>query len=116
MSASGQRRAFSDVAGLGAIGSALRLQRRGCGFESRRLHVVSPRLPRYISLSDAAQVLAVSEKTIRRFIASGELPGYTLGKRGPGSGRPIRMRLEDVEALLRRIPTAGDDRPGQRPP
>jgi excisionase family DNA binding protein len=77
--------------------------------------VGSPRLPRYISLSDAAQVLVASEKTIRRFIASGELPGYTLGRRGPGSGRPIRARLGDVEALLRRIPTAGDDRPGQTP-
>ncbi|WP_457208922.1 helix-turn-helix domain-containing protein [Nocardioides sp. P5_C9_2] len=71
-------------------------------------------LPRYISLSEAAQVLAVSEKTVRRLIAGGELPGYTLGKRGAGSGRPIRLRLEDVEAVLRRIPTAGDDRPGQR--
>lgn len=96
---------------LGATGSALRLQRRGCGLESRRVHVVSPKLPTYISLADAAQVLSVSKKTIRRFIANGELSGYTLGKRGPGSGRPIRLRLEDVEALLRRIPTAGDDRP-----
>ena len=73
--------------------------------------MVSPQLPKYISLRAAAQVLSVSEKTIRRFIASGELPGYTLGKRGAGSGRPIRLRLEDVEALLRRIPTAADDRP-----
>lgn len=72
--------------------------------------MVSLRLPRYISLSGAAQVLAVSEKTIRRFIASGELSGYTPGGRGPGSGRPIGVRLEDVEAL-RRIPTEGDDRP-----
>lgn len=72
--------------------------------------MVSPKLPKYISLADAAEMLSVSEKTIRRFIARGELPGYTLGKRGPGSGRPIRLRLEDVEALLRRIPTAADDR------
>lgn len=73
--------------------------------------MVSPDLPRYISLQAAAQVLSVSEKTVRRFIASGELQGYTLGKRAAGSGRPIRLRLEDVEALLRRIPTAGGDRP-----
>lgn len=73
--------------------------------------MVSSNLPTYISLADAAQVLSVSPKTIRRFIASGELTGYTLGKRGAGSGRPIRLRLEDVEGLLRRIPTAGDDRP-----
>lgn len=57
-------------------------------------------------------MLSVSPKTVRRFIASGELPGYTLGKRGPGGGaRPVRLRLADVEALLHRIPTAGDDRP-----
>jgi excisionase family DNA binding protein len=72
--------------------------------------MLAPDLPRYISLQAAAQVLSVSEKTVRRFIASGELPGHTLGKRVAGSGRPIRLRLEDVEALLRRIPTAGDDR------
>jgi excisionase family DNA binding protein len=70
------------------------------------------KVPRYISLQEAAEVLSVSPKSIRRFIASGELPGYTLGKRGPGGGaRPVRVRLADVEALLHRIPTAGDDRP-----
>ncbi|QSR33381.1 DNA-binding protein [Nocardioides sp. S5] len=75
--------------------------------------MVSPDLPRNISLQAAAQVLSVSEKTARRFIASGELPGYGLGKRGAGSGRPIRLRLEDAEAQLRRIPTAGDDPPAK---
>lgn len=69
------------------------------------------RLPRYISLQDAAHILSVSPKTIRRFIASGELPGYTVGRRRAEGGRPVRVRLEDVEALLHRIPTAGDDRP-----
>ena len=67
-------------------------------------------LPSYISLKEAAKILSVSEKTIRRHIARGELPAYTLGKRVTGSGRTIRVRLEDVEALLHRIPTAGDDR------
>lgn len=71
-----------------------------------------PDLPRYITLQEAAEILSVSPKSIRRYIASGQLPAYQLGRRGPGGGaRPIRLRLEDVEALLRRIPTAGDDRP-----
>jgi excisionase family DNA binding protein len=66
---------------------------------------------RYVSLQQAAEMLAVSSKTVRRFIARGELPAYTLGERGAGNGRPIRIRIDDLEALLHRIPTAGDDRP-----
>lgn len=66
---------------------------------------------RYVSLQEAAEMLAVSAKTVRRFIARGELPAYTLGKRGAGSGRPIRIRVDDLATLLHRIPTAGDDRP-----
>ena len=66
---------------------------------------------RYVSLQEAAEMLAVSVKTVRRFIARGELPAYTLGKRGAGSGRPIRIRVDDLATLLHRIPTAGDDRP-----
>lgn len=66
-------------------------------------------LPRYVTIKEAAKVLSVSEKTIRRHIASGELPAFTIGG-PPRRGRPIRIRLEDVEAMLRRIPTAGDDR------
>ena len=65
---------------------------------------------RYVSLQEAAEMLAVSAKTVRRFIAKGELPAYTLGKRGAGSGRPIRIRVDDLATLLHRIPTSGDDR------
>lgn len=70
-----------------------------------------PDLPRYITLQEAAEVLSISPKTVRRYIARGELPAYSLGRRRAEGGRPVRLRLEDVEALLRRIPTAGDDRP-----
>lgn len=66
---------------------------------------------RYLSLQEAADMLAVSAKTVRRFIAKGELPAYTLGKRGAGRGRPIRIRVDDLATLLHRIPTAGEDRP-----
>lgn len=66
---------------------------------------------RYVSLKEAAEMLGVSAKTIRRYLASGELPAYTLGKRRAGSGRPMRIRVDDLAALLHRIPTASDDRP-----
>lgn len=68
-----------------------------------------PRLPKYISLNEAAEILSISPKTVRRLIARGEIPAYTLGRRTlSGSGRPIRMKLEDVEAVLRRIPSTGN--------
>jgi excisionase family DNA binding protein len=66
---------------------------------------------RYVSLQEAAEMLSVSAKTVRRFIARGGLPAYTLGKSRAGSGRPIRIREDDLVALLHRIPTTGDDRP-----
>jgi excisionase family DNA binding protein len=42
----------------------------------------------------------VSEKTLRRYIAQGKLTGYRLGP------RLIRVDLDEVETLLRPIPTA----------
>ena len=62
-----------------------------------------------VNLKKAAEVMSVSEKTIRRLIARGELPAYTIGG-PPRRGRLIRIRVEDLEALLHRIPTAADDR------
>lgn len=57
-------------------------------------------LPVYLSLEEAAQVMSLSVKTIRRRIADGTIPAYQCGR------RPIRIRLEDLEAALRRIPSA----------
>lgn len=65
-------------------------------------------LPRYVTIKEAAGILSVSEKTIRRRISSGDLPAYMIG--GPRRRRrPIRIRLEDLEAMLHRIPTAWGD-------
>lgn len=58
-------------------------------------------LPVYISLAQAAEAMAVSVKTIRRWIAAGTLPAYRCGKRA------IRIRLDDLHASARPIPTAG---------
>ena len=58
-------------------------------------------LPVYLSLEEAAEVMSLSVKTIRRRIADGTIPAYQCGR------RPIRIRLDDLEAALRRIPSAG---------
>lgn len=58
-------------------------------------------LPTYLSLEQAAQITEQSVKTIRRRIADGTLPAYRFG------GRSIRIKLEDLEAAARLIPTVG---------
>lgn len=57
----------------------------------------------YVSMRTLADDLEVSERTVRRWIADGLLPAYRL----PGE-RTLRVQMEDVEDLLRRIPTTGD--------
>jgi excisionase family DNA binding protein len=58
------------------------------------------KLPVYLSLEEAAACMSLSVKTIRRRIADGTIPAYQCGR------RPIRIRLDDLEAALRRIPTS----------
>lgn len=58
---------------------------------------------RYISIGDAAEYLSVTDRTIRNFIALGELTGYRIGTRA------IRVDLREVEALLTPIPTVEGD-------
>lgn len=53
------------------------------------------------SIQNAADYLGVSTKTIRRQIARGELTGYRAGP------RLIRVDLNELDAMLRPIPTAG---------
>jgi excisionase family DNA binding protein len=60
-------------------------------------------LPVYLSLEQAAEVLCVSTETIRRRISDGTIPAYQCGR------RPIRIRSEDMEPALRRIPSARCD-------
>lgn len=54
-----------------------------------------------VPLDVAAARHSISTRTLRRMIAAGQLPAYRLGT------RTLRVRLEDVDALLRPIPTAG---------
>jgi excisionase family DNA binding protein len=57
-------------------------------------------LPVYLSLEEAAEIMSLSTKTIRRRISDGTIPAYQCGR------RPIRIRLDELEAALRRIPSA----------
>jgi excisionase family DNA binding protein len=54
-----------------------------------------------ISINQAADRLGVNPKTIRRLISSGRLTAYRVGN------RLVRVDLDDVDGLLREIPTAG---------
>lgn len=57
-------------------------------------------LPVYVSLDEAAEIMSLSSRTIRRRISDGTIPAYQCGR------RPIRIRLDELEAALRRIPSA----------
>jgi len=55
--------------------------------------------PTYLSLEQAAEMLSLSTRTVRRRIADGTIPAYRCG-------RVIRVRAEDLEHALHRIPAA----------
>lgn len=55
----------------------------------------------FISLAQAADILGISVHTLRRRIAAGELPAFRTGR------RIIRVRVADLERILRRVPSAG---------
>lgn len=54
----------------------------------------------FVSLSAAADMLSISVHTLRRRIAAGELPAFRTGR------RIIRVRVSDLESMLRRVPSA----------
>lgn len=53
------------------------------------------------SIADGADYYQVSTRTIRRYVAQGLLPAYRIGP------RLVRIDLDDLDRLARRIPTAG---------
>lgn len=59
---------------------------------------------RLASIPEAAEYAAVCTKTIRRRISDGTLTGYRFGP------RVIRVDVDELDALLRPIPSAGGDR------
>jgi excisionase family DNA binding protein len=53
---------------------------------------------RYITIADAADYLQISDRTVRRLIADGELTGYRMGR----SRRLIRVDLNEIDDELMR--------------
>lgn len=53
----------------------------------------------YITQREAAEILGVTDRTVRNMIADKRLTGYRLGR------RVIRLRLDEVEAAMK--PMAG---------
>lgn len=51
----------------------------------------------YVTQQEAADILGVTDRTVRRMIAEKRLTGYRLGR------RLVRLRLDEVEAAMRPI-------------
>ena len=49
---------------------------------------------RLVSLAEAAEILSVSTKTVRRYIAAGDLDAVRLGR------RTIRIKAESLDRLI----------------
>ena len=56
--------------------------------------------PQWLTLGQAADILGVCTKTVRRRIAAGDLPAYKIGRRA------IRIKTTDLDRISRRIPAA----------
>lgn len=63
---------------------------------------------RYVTVGTAADYLSVTERTVRNFIARGDLTGYRVGTRA------IRLDVRELDALLTPIPTVGPRGGGRR--
>lgn len=64
---------------------------------ARRAGQPTPADKHWMTLQEAAVYIAASVKTVRRRIASGELPAYVCGKRG------LRVLREDLDSLMRPV-------------
>ena len=49
---------------------------------------------RLVSLTEAAEILAVSTKTVRRYIAAGDIDAVRLGR------RTIRVKTDSLDRLI----------------
>lgn len=56
---------------------------------------------KWISQAEAAEYLGVTDRTIRLYIAQGQLPAYRINR------RLIRISQADLDNMLRPIPAAG---------
>ncbi|MDR0285235.1 MAG: helix-turn-helix domain-containing protein [Propionibacteriaceae bacterium] len=58
--------------------------------------------PNWFTLKDAARHTGTSTDTLRRRINDGQLPAYYVGK-----SRMVRVKRDDVDALMRPVVTVG---------
>jgi len=76
----------------------VRLSEAGCSMSSMtRTERLESSRKVYITQQEAADILGVTDRTIRKMIASKRLQGYRFG------ARMIRLRLDEVEAALKPI-------------
>lgn len=60
---------------------------------------------RLVSLTDAADILSVSTKTVRRYIADGHLDAVRLGR------KTLRIKVDSIERFIDARPVGSFDRP-----
>lgn len=60
----------------------------------------TPPAQKYVTLKDSAEYLGVTERTIRNFIARGDLPAYRIGNRA------LRIDRADLDKIITPVPTA----------
>ena len=60
---------------------------------------INPPAPEWLSLQKAALIYGVSVDTLRRRVATGDLPASRLCR------RLIRVRIQDLDHMFRPIPT-----------
>lgn len=58
----------------------------------------------YETISEAAERIGISVRTLRRRISEGALPAYQIGP------RLLRLRVDEVDAAFMSIPTVGNFR------
>ncbi|MCD9198235.1 helix-turn-helix domain-containing protein [Aeromicrobium wangtongii] len=56
---------------------------------------------RLVSLADAADALAVSTRTVRRYIAEGQLDAVRLGR------KTLRIKVDSIERFIDARPVGG---------
>lgn len=61
-----------------------------------------PNRRKYYSIADAAEILGVTTKSVRRWIADGTIPASRLGS------KVVRISEESLNAALRPIASGGD--------
>lgn len=59
---------------------------------------MAPKPRQLVTLCEAAEILAVSVKTVRRYIAAGDLDAVRLGR------RTIRVRVDSLGELIEEHP------------